>query len=152
MGINFNLTIDTEKLRRRLTITKAQIDELGNEILIALADRLVQLIKEKAPRDTGTYAENWAREEPAKGKIAVTNPDGKLFNILEFTGRRKIHVEPKKAKVLHFVIDGEDIFVMWSNPGATQPDPHVRPAMKQTMSESKKIIIAIIKKKFPMFK
>ena len=151
MGANLDINIDTDKLRKSLVISESQIEDLGKEILIALADRLVELIKEKAPRKSGKYADAWTREDPKDGIIAITNPDGLLYNILEFTGRKKLHIRPKDAKVLHFVIGGKDIFVMWSNPAATQPEPHVVPSFDQLGREAKGIITNIIKEKFPIF-
>ena len=114
MGSTLDIKFDVEKLRKKLVISESQIDELGNEILIALADRFLELIKEKAPRKTGKYADAWTRKDPKDGFIEITNPDGLLYNVLEFTGRRQLHVTPNKAKVLHFVIDGKDIFVKCS--------------------------------------
>ena len=148
--VDWNGTL--EKLQKKIIITDKQLDELGELILIALADRYVELVQEKSPKKTGKYASEWKREEPEDNKISVTNPDGKLYNILEFTGRRKLHITPKNAKSLHFVIGGVDIFVMFSNPGATSPEPHARPALEDLGREAKKIVFDVTKKKFPMFK
>jgi len=147
-----DIKFDVEKIRNKLVISSSKIDELGNDILIKLADRLVELIQEKAPKKSGKYADAWKREDPKDGEIAITNPDGLLYNVLEFTGRRQLHIVPNKAKVLHFVIDGKDIFVMWSNPAATQPEPHVRPALEVLGREAVPMILDIIKDKFPIFK
>lgn len=159
MGATVDIKFDADKLRKKLVISESQIEELGKDILIKMADRLVELIKEKAPRSkdsaaVGThYADNWKREDPKDGAIAITNPDGLLYNVLEFTGRRKLHITPKEeGGVLHFVINGEDIFVKWSNPKETQPEPHVRPALEQLGREAKPMIMEVIKDKFPFFK
>jgi len=152
MGGTVDIKFDVDKLRKKLVISQTQIDDLGKDILIALADRLVELIKEKAPKKSGKYKEGWKREDPKDEAIAITNPDGLLYNVLEFTGRRKMHITPKNVKVLHFVIDGKDIFVMFSNPGATQPEPHVRPSLEVLGREAVSMIMEIIKDKFPFFK
>ena len=151
MPITFkNKSLD--KLVEKLTFTDDEIKNLTKDILIALATRLQSLIEEKSPKKSGKYAKEWKVNDVQDNKITVSNPDGKLFTILEFTGKRQTHIEAAPGKVLHFVINGQDIFVKFSNPGAFDPIPHVRPALEDLGREGKGIILDIIKKKFPMFK
>ena len=141
-----------DKIIDKFTFSDKEIAELTEEILKALATRLRDLIEEKAPKDTGKYAKEWKVGEPTATSINITNPDGLKYTILEFTGRRPSKIEAKKGGVLHFTIGGKDIFVAFVNHPGTQPEPHVRPALEQLGREAKKIILDMIKKKFPMFK
>lgn len=149
--IKINWTNDgLNKLKRKLLFTSTDIDDLGYEILNALSIRLHELIVEKAPKDSGDYAKEWKIGEIQDNKVKISNPDNKKFTMLEFTGRRsgRIHGKP----LLHFTIDGEDVFVAFVDHPGFQPEPHVRPALTQLGRESKQIILDVIKKKFPMFK
>lgn len=139
-----------KKLIDKLTFTDKEIKELSTAILKALGKRLEELIQERAPFDTGVYAGDWKVNDVDGNSISVTNPDGKLFTILEFTGRRKgrIHGKP----FLHFTINGVDIIVAFVDHPGTQPDPHVTPALEQLGLEGKEIIVKIFKDKFPAFK
>lgn len=139
------------KLVEQITFTDDQIKDLVDELLQALGKRLHELIFEKSPKDKGDYAEGWKLNDVQGNEITITNPDGKKFTILEFTGKRQTHIEAKPGKVLHFVIDGKDIFVKFSNPGAFGPEPHVRPALEQLGREALDIMLKIIKTKFPAF-
>ena len=149
MSVSIDAKQALDQLRKRVIISDNQLDELKEEILKALATRLRDLIEEKAPKDTGKYAKEWKVGEPTATSINITNPDGLKYTILEFTGR-----SPGKIKgnpLLHFVIGGKDIFVTFVNHPGTQPEPHVRPALEQLGREAKKIILDMIKEKFPMF-
>lgn len=136
---------------KKFTWTDSQINDFTKEALQELAKRLHELIQEKAPKKSGEYADSWKVDDVNNNKITVSSPDGNKFTILEFTGKRQTHVEAAPGKVLHFVINGEDIFVKWSNPGAFGPIPHVRPALEQLGREGKEIIVKIMKKRFPVF-
>ncbi|MCV0398553.1 MAG: hypothetical protein K5785_01005 [Nitrosarchaeum sp.] len=138
---------------------EVMFDEIGNKyshlgpkILTALGNRLVDLIQENAPYSSGAYAEGWKLDQVSQTKAIISNPDGKKFTILEFTGKRPTHIEAKRAKALHFVIDGQDVFVKFSNPGGFAAKPHVRPAMKQLMREARDIIYAVLGDELKMFK
>lgn len=139
-----------QKLIDNLTFTDQEIKDLSTDILKALGKRLEELIQERSPFDTGVYSADWKVNDVDGNSISVTNPDGKLFTILEFTGRRKgrIHGNP----FLHFTINGVDIIVAFVDHPGTQPEPHVRPALEQLGREGEEIIVKIFKDRFPMFK
>lgn len=139
-----------EKLTKNLTFTDSEIKELGEEVLQALGDRLQELIEERSPKDTGKYASEWKVDPIQENTITVSNPDGLKFTLLEFTGRRPSKIQGKP--LLHFVINGRDIFVTFVNHPGFQPEPHVRPALEQLGREAKGIMVDIIKKKLPIFK
>lgn len=139
-----------KKLSDKFTFSDGDISELAENILKALGKRLQELIQERAPFDTGVYASDWKVGSVVDNTITVSNPDGKLFTILEFTGRRPGKIKGKP--LLHFTINGKDIFVTFINHPGTNPEPHVRPALEQLGREAKDIILPIVKKQFPIFK
>lgn len=142
-----------DQLAEKITINKDQLRKLKDEVLIELAEFLKTKIQEKAPKKSGEYSGNWKVNDPQNDKITVTNPDGKLFTILEFTGKRPTAIEAKEAKALHFVIDGVDIFVKFSNPGGFSPQPHVVPSLQELgRNEGERIIKNLIKNRIPAFR
>ena len=138
-------------IAKKLELTDNDIDEMSDDILTALGGRLLQLIQKKAPKKSGKYADSWKLGDVNNNIITVSSPDGKLFTILEFTGKRKTHIEAEPGKVLHFVIDGKDIFVKFSNPGPSDAQPHVVPSLEELGREGKEIILKIVKRRFPIF-
>jgi len=118
------IKVEIDKVIEGLDFEKS-VDKLTQSILLDSAKLLIKLINEKAPKKSGEYARSWGIQKTSSESITVGSPHEKLFLILEY-GRSK--VTPKKKKVLHWVDDsGQDVFVMYS--GATQPQPHLRPAL-----------------------
>lgn len=149
MTITFDSN-NLEKLTENVTFTDSEINDLVKEILEALGKRLQELIEKRSPRDTGKYASEWSVGDVQENTITVSNPDNLKFTLLEFTGRRKSRIKGKP--LLHFLINGIDIFVTFVDHPGFQPEPHVRPALEDLGREGKQIMIDVFQQKFPNFK
>lgn len=93
-------------------------------------------VKELAPKDTGEYMESIKVGESTvnRNKIStevytdavVETKDGTRYNLgyLLETGTSPHLIEPYDAKVLHFVIDGKDVFAKRVFHPGTVAQPH----------------------------
>ena len=142
---------ELDNLLKKISFTKDDVQDLGDEILKTLAERLHELIVLNSPKASGDYSKGWKVNDVEGNEVTVTNPDEKKFTILEFTGRPSGRINAPPGKMLHFVINGEDIFVTFIDHPGFQPEPHVRPALEQLEREAKDIMLKMIKKKFPIF-
>lgn len=139
-------------LHETLSRTAAEERVFVQDTLDELGNRLVELIQQFAPKDTGEYAGSWRVSEVTENKVVVSSPDNLKFVIFEFTGARphKIKGEPlaweggKFGPGMHFA------FSVW-HPGINK-QPHVRPAMNQLIqTEANQIITRNAKKHLSIF-
>ena len=82
----------------------------------------------------------------------VETPQGELFEILEFQGRRPGRIEKKVAEVLHFLVSGQDVFVRFVDHPGFDEIPHVRPSMRKVIKDGNRIVFKNLKKNVPMFR
>ena len=129
---------------------KQYLGKIIETSLEIIGKRLRDMLEESSPKDEGKFSKAW-KVEPIQGnKIVVSNPDGKLFTMLEFTGRRPSKIKGKP--LLHFQINGEDVFVRFSNHPGFSPFPFARNSMDQLKREIKKIIADVIRDVVPFVK
>ena len=110
------------------------------DVLNALGDIMLALIRQRAPRESGTYVAGW-RKEVKGNSVKVFNRDRQLYVILEF-GTNPHRIEPNNAQALYF--DGE--FYTSVNHSGGRAFPHLRPAItriKQLIPEIVKAKVAL---------
>ena len=123
----------------------AMIDRLNDmsvtisEILDESADVLLAEIRKTAPKKTGKYAKSWKKDNSTENSIQITTPMGNLYIILEFQGRRSGRISARR-NVLHFQVDGQDVFAKFVDHPGFPPIPHVRPALKRVTPKIREII------------
>lgn len=113
---------------------------------------LSNIKKSKTPRNTGEYLGSWKNGSIKNNIAIVETPMGLLFVILELQGRKPGRISKKTAKVLHFQVNGQDVFVAFVDHPGFKEIPHVRPAMKKTLQKAHDIIFGNLGKTFPIFK
>lgn len=154
------MEIDLDLKQLDLLVTEigkiAATHPLINTILNAMANHLINLIREKAPKDTGEYAASWTASSLGSSSIKVSTFMSELFIILEYTGSDPHIIEAgilsgKSGKMaLHWVDkQGVDQFrVRVPHPGFDNM-PHVRPALEQLQRDQPTIVYAAVAVFFP---
>jgi len=139
------------------TIIKS-LDELKNKdqftksVLKDLQEIFLKEIHKKAPRNTGKYSESWKAGTVTPKKATVETPEGELYEILEFTGRKPGRINAKAGGVLAFKWRNADVFFKFVNHPGFDEMPHVRPALRVTMKQTQTVINKNLKKHFKLFK
>uniref|UniRef100_A0AAU7N482 Tail completion n=1 Tax=Nitrosopumivirus cobalaminus TaxID=3158414 RepID=A0AAU7N482_9VIRU len=110
--------------------------KVKQDILNAIGDVLLSLIKERAPNDTGEYVAGW-RKQITSNSVRVWNRDRTLYVFLEF-GTNPHLIEPNSGRALFF---NGDFFANVTQ--SSRAFPHFRPAITRV----KQIIPDIIKAK-----
>ena len=127
-------------------------DKFVKDTLQDFQELLLKFIDEKAPRKTGDYAKSWKKGKLRMNVTTVETPQGELFEILEFQGRRPGRIEKKVAEVLHFLVSGQDVFVRFVDHPGFDEIPHVRPSMRKVIKDGNRIVFKNLKKNVPMFR
>ena len=143
-GIERVKTVINEIPRNKAQFIKDTLKELG--------DLLLKNIKQGAPSDSGDYARSWKVNAPQGNKVTLETPEGLLFDILEFQGRRAGRINKKTASVLAFKWRGQDAFFAFVDHPGFKEIPHVRPAIRKTMKEANRIIFKNLSKNMRIFK
>ena len=117
-------------------------------------------VKRLAPKDTGRYAESIkvGKTEQIGNKIkteiytdaTVSTAKGKEYNLgfLLETGTSPHLIEPVMANVLHFKINGEDIFAKRVHHPGTVAQPHFRLGLQMNRLVYKQKINEAIRRSF----
>ena len=103
--------------------------------------------KDIIPIDTGAYSKSWKKKKTKKQTITIETPMGQLMIWLEFTGTVPHVIEPVRANALHWIDKktGKDVFAMRVHHPGTQPQPHLRPAIKTFMAKWQDYIFKLLK-------
>lgn len=144
---------DLIKITVELDRIPADFQKFQQNTLRDLQRLLLTNIQSKAPKNTGNYANSWKLGSITGNKAIVETPNGKLFIILEFQGRRPGRITPRTKQVLRFEDEsGNEIFTMRVDHPGFPPIPHARPAMSETLQKAVSIIFENLKKTYPIFK
>ena len=137
-----------------LSETKASVDfgrvkdQVVREILNDAANRLIKLIRERAPKDTGVYSKSWKIKSQSQNNIVVSTDQKELAIMLEFgTSGGTISGEP-----LHFVVDGQDVFVRFVNSKGFAAIPHFKPSFERLKRELPQIASQKIRRNWNIFR
>lgn len=148
----FNIKNDLKKIEKNIikNLVEAQVQT---------AKQIQKDAKERAPKNTGAYAESII-VEPTKveeNKISTfigssmtvsSKGKGNIYNLgyLLETGTSPHLIFPVNSNVLHFQIDGVDVFTKYVQHPGTTAMPHYNPALLKNKSLHKKNIKNAIKK------
>ena len=147
------LTYKIDKMNKNIVncIVKAQRES---------AEEIRNDVKTLAPKKTGKYAESIKVGETEVHRNTIRTPiytDAKVISssnkeynlgyLLE-TGTSPHLIEPVFAKVLHFEINGEDIFARRVNHPGTIAQPHFKPALNSNKLFYKMKLVEAIKEEF----
>jgi len=125
-------------------------DAFTKNVINDMLDFFLREVKAKAPAKTGAYAESWKKGEVTATKGQIETPQGELFDILEFQGRKPGRIDAKD-NVLAFIWNNAEVFFKFVMHPGFEEMPHVRPALRKTMKEGNRIINKNLKKHFRFF-
>ena len=125
------------------------------------AKEICEDVKTLAPKDTGQYAESIkvSETEYKKGKISTmiytdaiveSKRDGDKYNLgfLLETGTSPHLIVPVDASVLHFKIEGKDIFTKMVYHTGTVAQPHFTPSLNMNKLTYKMKIAEALRRSF----
>jgi len=123
-------------------------EKFQRAVLTDAQEIFLNYIKQLAPKKTGQYAKSWIKGKLIGKTAEVTSPEGKLFNLLEFTGA-KPQLRIRNASQGPYVFQtesGETIFTFKINWPGFDNIPHVRPALRRLEKDMSTIIAANMSK------
>lgn len=121
------------------------------ELLLALGNRLITLIMQRVPVNTGAYARSWRiLEQRADSIIVGTTAPPALFIMLEFSGARPHLIRPKDKQALRFEVGGDIIWASEVNHPGFKAQPHFRPAVLDLSREAQGIAYRVMSRHFPI--
>ena len=126
-------------------------DAFTKDVINDMLDFFLREVKEKAPAKTGAYAGSWKKGKVTATKGQIETPQGELFDILEFQGRKPGRIDAK-GNVLAFIWRNAEVFFKFVNHPGFKEMPHVRPALRKTMKQFPEIFKKNLKKHFKLFK
>ena len=135
MTIDFKF--DLAKVMKFVENLDDNMSKVFEKTLNDAGELLVKELQKTSPFDTGVYASDWHISERTETSITITQPDGLLYVMLEFTGRRpgKIYGKP------YLVFDWKGktwILRSVKHPGFSA-QPHARPALNKVMAQLRDI-------------
>ena len=139
-------------LQKEMKLFSSKKSAFTKGVLKDLQTIFLKEIKRLAPRDTGEYAQSWKAGEVTDTKATVETPQGELYDILEFEGRAPGRIDAVSGGVLAFEWRGMDAFFTFVDHPGFEKMPHVKPALKKTMQQVKKVIKENLKKQWRIFK
>ena len=130
------------KVTNKVVIHKKVVPDVVN----ALGDIMLALIKQRAPNATGAYITGW-RKEVKNNSVRIFNRDRTLYVFLEF-GTNPHRIEPNIAQALYF--DGN--FYASVEHSGSRPFPHFRPAITRIKQLIPEIVRAKVALNSPVLK
>lgn len=113
-GLSITITPDPKKLADAFDRKANQIPVYEKQLARSLLDILKKWVKRSSPHKTGTFKRSIRSESFEQGGVVFQDPGIAPYGEWVIDGRGE--VTPKKAKVLHFTINGTDVFTMRSGP------------------------------------
>ena len=110
------------------TCMRKSIQEVGFKI--------VEEAQKTAPVDTGNYKNNIIFD----GQKTVT-AHANYSAAIEYGISKPVVIRPKTAKVLHFKVDGEDVFTKYVQQKTSEPNPIMRNAQRKIQKQVKSIFL-----------
>lgn len=110
------------------TCMRKSIQEVGFKI--------VEEAQRTAPVDTGNYKNNIIFD----GQKTVT-AHANYSAAIEYGISKPVIIRPKTAKVLHFKVDGEDVFTKYVQQKTSEPNPIMRNAQRKVQKQVKSIFL-----------
>lgn len=141
---------DLDKVIKGLDFEKS-VDKLTQDILVTLSKMLIRMIKDKAPKKSGEYAESWVIQNTSAKSVTVGTPKTKLHVFLEY-GTAAHPITPKKASVLRWEDESGVHFAMYVSHTGFPAKPHVRPALKRWEKQVPDVIAGKVKKHWKIVK
>lgn len=141
---------DLDKVIKSLEWEKS-VDKLTQEILMTLGKMLLKMIKEKAPKKSGEYAESWVIQGASSKSVTIGTSKDKLHIFLEY-GTAAHPITPKKKSVLRWEDESGVHFAMYVSHTGFPAKPHVRPALKRWEKQVPDVIAAKVKKHWRIVK
>lgn len=142
--------VDLDKVIKGLEFEKS-VDKLTQDILMTLGKMLLKMIKEKAPKKSGEYAESWVIQGASSKSVTIGTPKTKLHVFLEY-GTAAHPITPKKASVLRWEDESGVHFAMYVSHTGFPAKPHVRPALKRFEKAVPDVIAGKVKKYWKIVK
>ena len=148
---------DISKLSAYLDKFTKQVIENVTKAQQETAQKVWEDVVNNAPMDTGNYVSS-IQVSPTEKKgntirteiytdATVSTLGGKTYNLgyLLENGTSPHLIEPVNAKMLHFIIGGQDIFAKRVNHPGTVAQPHFKPALEKNESLYKENIARAVK-------
>ena len=130
----------------------AKNPELNKKIIEKIEKSFFYLLEEFAPRKTGAYIRSWRTESKTDNRIVFSTTMNDLFIILEFGVDHDVVITPKNASVLHFFVDGAEVFTKKVTIPPRPPKPHIRTAVNDLKRDIPQMINLTIKEVYPFLK
>ena len=149
-GITVEAKINFKQVENAINQTeRANTDRFLSSALDAMGNHLINLIRMRAPQNTGDYAKSWRLKHVSTDTRKVTSPMGDLYIILEFRGAKRHEIlagilsGKSSKKALHYTDEHgvEHFYVRIDHPGFKNT-PHVRPAVQQLKRDMPTIVLA----------
>lgn len=151
-------------MARKLTINVSKIEkETINNIVKTQQEIAMDIrddVRKLAPKDTGRYADSIKVGETivSRNKITteiytdatVISSNGTEYNLgyLLETGTSPHLIEPVNSNVLHFLINGQDVYAKRVNHPGTVAQPHFEPALKANEHRYNEAIKEAVRRSF----
>lgn len=144
-----SFSIDMTRITGPFGRLRGGVADVVSKTLDDAADVLLEDIRKNAPKDSGRYAKSWKKGRKTENTIELVTPQGRLFIILEFEGRRPGRIDRIRAEALHFEVSGEEIFARHVDHPGFPPIPHVRPALNRLKPRIIDIFFANLTEAYP---
>lgn len=147
---NFDkINIELDKIPQNLALV---LDRSARQ----MAQLWLDLIKNRAPFDEGKYANSWNIDsiniQGNGAQIILGTPEGLLYVLLEFTGRKSGRINAKEGGVLRWEDETGVHFAKYVTHPGFQPSPHVRPALAELLRVAPFILLKNIGEVSPIFR
>ena len=151
MSANFDVDLrDFKKFTNEILSEMDRTTPFITDVLDAMANHLINLIRTKAPKKTGEYARSWtSKKGDGANQRIVSTFMSDLYIILEFRGADPHDIEAgilsgKSGKrALHYTDEkGIEHFYVKVRHKGQDNQPHVRPATDQLKRDMPTIVFA----------